>query len=361
LEQTDRPLKDRTRCRVHVGTTEALANIRLLESNQLLPGETMLAQLFLAEPIAVTWNQPFVIRSESPVTTLGGGQILDPTASRLKQVTDTQKENIRRLLSPQVVERAIAAAYLAGLKGIESRDLARAVGADQPELVFQQLLETKRLVRIQLSPTRTIHLHADVIAELAERIVKALGLKHDANPLQVGFDKVSFLSQFQYLGEAPIIDALVQQLQREKKINVDARSISLVGKGPKLSQGEQQLYRQIIDWYKTSGLETPSIAECRERAVKNRESVPQLIKLAIANGELAEVTNEYFLHQETAAGIRESLFREFSTRPSMTMAEIRDILKTTRKYAVPLCEYFDRIGLTKRIGDLRQWVGSNNS
>jgi selenocysteine-specific elongation factor len=113
LESFPRPLKTRTRVRLHVGTAEILARMHLLDRDALKPGEQCFAQLFLQTPAATIWNQPFVIRCESPVMTMGGGRIVVPAAQRIRRVTEIQLEELNALLAEDPVRRASAALFFA--------------------------------------------------------------------------------------------------------------------------------------------------------------------------------------------------------------------------------------------------------
>ncbi len=119
-----RPLKNRSRIRLHVGTADLAATVVLLDKDSLRAGEEGLAQLFLAQPTVTTWNQPFVLRSPSPVVTIGGGQVLVPDAEKIRRADAKVLQWIRQLRSADPVQRASAAVYFAGLREWHPRDLA---------------------------------------------------------------------------------------------------------------------------------------------------------------------------------------------------------------------------------------------
>jgi selenocysteine-specific elongation factor len=126
-----------------------------------------------------------------------------------------------------------------------------------------------------------------------------------------------------------------------------------VGQGPKLTNNEQKLLVQLIDMHRAAGLQPPTVKECREVAARHQEAVPQLLALAEANGELVSVSSDFYLHRLADQGAQELLREKLGGSPGMTVSEIREALNTSRKYAVPYCEYLDRIGVTERRGDRR--------
>ncbi len=350
------PLKSRSRVRLHVGTAEILASVVLLSGERLLPGQSAPAQLFLAEPAVTTWNQPLVIRSESPVATLGGGRVLDPCAERLRKPDEVVMSQLAELRSAKPIERASAAIFFAGLRNWHWTDLPRLAGIEGSNPLREELLAQGVLREISVSPTRTMRLHRLVMERVGERICAALLALHARFPLRSMFPREMVVQGFQYVGEAPVLDAILRVLQTAGKVRVTEHGLALVGQGPKLSKNEQILYAQILEWFRTAGIEPPTPQECQQRATKNQASVPQLLALAVADGELLEIGQDWFLHSQCEAVARGKV----AAHPKMaeggaglTLSEIRELLGTSRKFAVPLCEYWDKTGFTRRQGDLR--------
>lgn len=353
LETTPRPLKDRERVRIHVGAAELLGVVRLLEHERLAPGHSGLAQLFLNEPCVVTWNQPFVVRSESPVHTIGGGRVLDADAERLRRPDATTLELLRQLESPDPLLRANASLYFAGWRDWKPQDLARAAGIEHPDEMLVKLQESGDLQEFALSPTRRLRIHRLVFRHLAERLQAALERLHESQPLRTMLDRAQLASAFQYLGSDAILQQTLEVMRNEGRVKLTDKGVALVGHGPKLSQNEQKLLVQLIETHRQAGTQPPSIKQCQEQAARLQDVVPQLLALAAANGELVPICSEFYLHADVEREARQRLEIELAAGSGLTMSEIREVLKTSRKYAVPFCEYLDRIGFTERRGDFR--------
>jgi selenocysteine-specific elongation factor len=354
LHSSPRPVENRMRIKLHVGTAEISASIRLLSAEALNPGESGPAQLFLAQPAVTVWNQPFVVRSESPTATLGGGRILDPDAQRIRKADATTLEMIAKLSSPEVIERASSALFFAGLRPWQPRDLARTAGISAVNEATNELRAQGHLREIQISPTRTMRIHRLVLEQLYSRIEAALKKLHEAFPLRLAHDPATLVAGFQYLGSPAILDAALQDMARAKRLLISERGISLAGFGPKLSVNEQRLMTQLVDTIRAAGFQPPTVKECQQQATKHQNSVPQLLKLAAANGELVEVSADFYLHAEVEREGRRALTAGLATEAGLTVSEIREVLNTSRKYAVPYCEYLDRSGFTVRNGDARK-------
>lgn len=357
LASATHPLKHRSRVRVHLGTAEVLANVTLLEGDQLSPGEVMVAQLFLSEPVVCTWRQPFVLRLVSPVVTIGGGHVLDPNAARLKRENPELIECIKQLKSSDADRRALASAYFLDVRPWQATDLARTAAVTDPEHAVARLVESGELKQLVLSPNRTQLVHRQAFEEWLQRVEKALTRLHELNPLQMFIEPAQLVSRFSYLADQPLVQAMLDELQSQGRIRFAPAGVAIQGRGPQLSKGETQLLEELVETYHQAGLRPPSLKEVQAGVSKNRAVVPRLVELAASEGRLVKVTTDMYLHAEAEQGMRISLEAGFAKTSELTVAEIRDLLQVSRKQAIPLCEYLDRIGFTRREGDKRVRAG----
>lgn len=352
LLDSGKPLKDRSRIRLHLGSAELLATVRLLRREPLAPGEEAIVQLTLGEPVTSIWSQPFVLRSESPVVTIGGGIILSTDAARLRRPDELDRRMLQQLGDPDPDARAAAAAFFFGVEPWTPVDLARATGVDDIQGVIERLRQQQQLETIEYSVTRRQLVQRDVLDRLADRVVRTLGRMHDEQPLRSSFPQTQLAHAFEYLGDTALLDQLLKRMQRDGLVHVGPRGVTLKGRGPKLSKNERQLLEQLITTFRDAGLHSPTVAECQQQAAKLKQAVPQLVALAVADGELIEIASDYVVHREAEREAVEKI-RAAMSADGLTLSQIREVLSTTRKYAVPFCEYLDREGVTTRRGDVR--------
>lgn len=357
LDSAARPLRNRARVRVHVGTAEHMAGVVLLDRDELAPGETAAAQLFLRRPVAATWNQPLVLRAESPVTTIGGGRVLDPGASRLRRRQAATLRRLADLASGDPLVRASASIYFMGLNPWRPSDLARTSGVDDAERVCQSLVERGDLVEIDVSPTRKTRVHTAVLDQLGARIEAALKRMHQDSPLQAMLDRARLASRFAYVENPALLDAVLESMAAAGRVVLADRGVALADHGPKLSANERELLERIVEEYREAAFQPPTVAELRGRTSRNQAAVPELIELAASQGHLVRVSAEFYLHAEMERRMRQALAEQLAGCQGLTLSQIRETLHTTRKYAVPFCEYLDRIGFTRREGDVRVLAG----
>ncbi|MEX0642354.1 MAG: selenocysteine-specific translation elongation factor [Pirellulales bacterium] len=353
LPSTPRPLRTRSRVRLHVGTAEIMASVVLIDRDELAPGESSFAQIFLATPAVTTWNQPYVLRSESPVITIGGGNVVDPHAVKIRRGDAGRSGYLARLESRDELERASGALYLLGLRPWKPTDLVRMAGVANPEAVAASLAERGEIVSCALSPSKNVLIHRQTLEDVATRIESALAKLHEQYPLVAMLDRSRLTSRLEYIGSDAIVDAVLARLAAAGRIRLSDRGVALAGRGPQLSTGEQRLVDEILARYRTAAFQPPTVAEIQKTTAKNQGVVPQLVKLAASQGQLVEVSPEFYLHADVEASLRQRLVDEMGAGKGLTISQIRELLGTSRKYAVPFCEYLDRIGFTRRDGDVR--------
>jgi selenocysteine-specific elongation factor len=357
LASAVRPVKHRATVRLHLGTAEVLATLSLLTTDQLAPGQDGLAQLFLREPVASIWDQPFVIRSESPVLTIGGGRVLVPDATKIKQPGELDLTKLQSLSANRSEpERVAAAIYFVGFNLWGYDDLPRLAGARQAADTVASLQDTGELVALEVSPRRTAIVQKDFLAAWYDRIARALSKLHADNPMRSAIDAAKLASQFSYVDDAALLGAVIKQMAAAGLVRLTTRGVASSDHKLKLSKPQQELLNQIIQRYASAQFEPPMVAEYQAELPKRADDIEKLVQVAVAEEQLVHITKDFYLHTDVEANLRTTVSDALTDNNGLTMSEIRELLATTRKYAVPLCEYLDRIGLTKRNGDVRVLV-----
>lgn len=353
LTSAERPMKNRGRVRCHIGTAELMASVTLLDRDRLAPGETAPAQLFLNAPAVTVWGQPLVVRSESPVVTIGGAVVLVPEAPKLARQSAAALERLTQLGSPNELPRAAAALSFVGLADWHDRDLARASGVDDPAATIASLTRSGELLELRVSPQRVLRVERRALDDVFRRIEAILEKEHEQYPLRTMLDRSRLVNRLAWLGAAGLVDAVLAAMGRAGRLRASEHGVALPGRGPKLSNNEHKLLAQIVETYRQAGYQPPSVDEVRAQAAKNQQSVRQLIALAIAEGSLVEIGGGIYLHAEAERDLRTRLAERLADGQGITVSQVRELIGTSRKYAVPICEYLDRTGFTRREGDLR--------
>jgi selenocysteine-specific elongation factor len=355
LADVKRPIKHRAPVRFHIGTSEIMGTVSLLDCDTIPPGQWGLAQLFLEEPATATWGQPFVIRGVSATQTLGGGQVLQPVARKVRRRHLEMLERIERLWTGDPQQRALTVAWFGGFAGFTLADLVRGanLAPDQAREMIANLTAQSSLAEISLGGGHHLVLHGDMLRELDQRILQTLSRLHEQSPLMTSHDRQKVQSQLDYVGNDALVHAAIDRLLQQKRVVGDLRRISRADFKPKLSANLRKLKDKLVAAYKDGRFQPPEPASFAGHAGGNAANLNDLFEVCIAEGYLVRIADDIYLHTEVEAEMRRLIAEKLATSPGLTVAEIRDLLGTTRKYAVPLCEYLDRAGVTRREGDLR--------
>jgi selenocysteine-specific elongation factor len=356
LADRKRPIKHRLPGRLHIGTAEIMATVALLDCDAIAPGKWGLAQLFLEEPATATWGQPFVIRESSAAHTLGGGQVLQPAARKIRRRHVEVLERIERLWSGDARERALTVAWFSGFAGFTPADLVRGagVGPAAAEPLIAQMKSDGALMELATGAAKRILLHQDSVKELENRVMSVLSALHQQFPLMTLHDRRKVESRLDYVGDEALVHAAVDRLLAGKQIVGDARRIARADFKPKLTVNQRRLKDKLVAAYQEARFQPPEPGSFAGAAGGNTAGLKDLFDVCVAEGFLVRVTDDLYLHADADADMRRLVKERLSQQSGgLTVAEIRDLLGTTRKYAVPLCEFLDHSGVTRREGDLR--------
>jgi selenocysteine-specific elongation factor len=251
--------------------------------------------------------------------------------------------------------RAEVVAWFGGWEGFSISDVVRGagVGPNEAGAIIEQLRVAGRLVEV-VTAGRKVLLHADRLGELQLRILDVLGRMHEQSPLLTTHDRQKMLAQLNYVGDDGILQGVVDRLIKERKIVGDVRRIARADFKPKLSANQRKLKDKIVEAHLAAGFQPPEPSSFAAQAAGNAAALKDIFEVAVAEGLLVHIADSIYLHADADTDMRRRVMDRLKEQPvGLTVAEIRDLLGTTRKFAVPLCEYLDRAGVTRREGDVR--------
>ena len=350
-----RPLKNRATLRVHIGTAECAATVSLLTANEMTGGETGVVQLHMNGLVVAACGQPFVVRTLSPVVTLGGGVILEPTAARITRRNVDQVADLEALDSSDPARRAAAAIQRYGTSKWSDLDLCRDASLEPVDVpkITRQLADDRIVIHLNAGPKRQLRLHRDVASKLEQRLTRTLTQFHKKHPLNVELALPVLAEQLYMADDEPILVALIGRMAKTGRLTVSDGGVALPQFAPKLSRAEQKTYDKVIEAYGAAGFQPPTAADLARKFNAGEATVRQLIDLAISRGLLKHLGGVLILHADWEQKLRQSVTEELRRSGTATVSRIKQVLDTSRRFAVPMCEYLDRIGCTSRRGDQR--------
>lgn len=355
LADSRRSIKHRSRQRLYLGTQEVIVTVALFERPSIEPGQRGLAQLHCATPAIGAAGQPFVIRAESPLVTIGGGRVLQPRAPRISRRQTARIDRLQDLSSAIDADRAAAAIYFYGTEPWADVDLCRDANlrVESCPTVVEQLVQTGIIVDLSTKPRRAARLHRDVLDEYEKRILKLLGQLHAQTALQLVIPREKVITLCGSPREGPLIEAVITHLIDRSILRGDHQGLARADFSLRLSAPLMQLRAQLLAILREAGLAPPGPANIAQITSSKEEDVCELLRLCAAQGELVQLDDQLYLHRDVEAAMRDRLRSSLQQGAGLTVSQIRDLLGTTRKFAVPICEHLDRIGFTRREGDRR--------
>ncbi|MDO8743812.1 MAG: selenocysteine-specific translation elongation factor, partial [Candidatus Brocadiaceae bacterium] len=357
IKSAKKPLKNRARIRFHVNTSEVMGRIILLDIDILNPGEEALCQFLLENFITTEREDRFIIRSYSPAYTIGGGKVLGYNTTRLKRFKEESLKTLKILASGNLSD-IVEQVYLNNVvrKGerpfaLTIDDVSRRVNI-HPSIakgVIEELITKGILLKFTIDGKNVI-VHRDVISSLKERILDTLKAFHKGNPLKIGTDETHLKTLLGKNINPLLVTAVLTSLRNEKAVKVTDNKLSLANFKIEVSTQDKGIADKIEGLFLKAGFTPPSMEEVYTNFGASSKAV---IPLLIEQKKIIGVEKGLCFHTMVLDKLKENLREYIKKQGPISAAQFRDLTKTSRKYAIPLLEYFDAIHFTKRTGDVR--------
>jgi selenocysteine-specific elongation factor len=339
-----KPIANRVRVHLHLGTAEVLARIVLLESEVLRAGEESLVQLRLESPVVAEKDDLFVVRSYSPVTTIGGGRVIDPSPKRHKRMREDVLESLEVLEAGKPEEVLLHLVDGSGIEGLGRSDVGREAAAGDG--TYEALVADGRLVDVAsrvLTAERYDELKAEVLEFLSEFAA--------GSPLEWGMSGEELRGKLARNMDRGVLDAAMRDLESEGKLSRRGNLVRPGGADVALSDEQARLASRIEERLLGAGANPPTLDELREEIPG--ADFDAIVKLLAETGRIVKVTSTLLFHPGVVEDIRKAVVRHFETERELGVPAFKDMVGVTRKFAIPLLEHFDREGVTVRSGNVR--------
>ena len=350
LKNSGRVIHNDSQVHLFHGAAVLLAKVVLFQREELKPGESCYAQLRLTEPIASKNGDRFVIRFFSPLETIGGGVILDDQPRRHKR-SDNSIQTVLQLKesgSRDDVTVQLLAEF--GTKLPTASQLVAKLQREEADIAEELQVLCSRGRAVEPLPGR--YAAASTIDKIWKDCEEILLLYHKQNPLHAGI-KSAELRQKLFKGmEQSCADALIFVLWHEGKLRKITDRYALSDFSVTLTKRQRNIQEKLLKIYTSSGIETPITEHIMEEFPTNeRTEARQVLESLISSGELILLTPQVCLHKTTYTAVCQAAQAHFETHDSLTLAQLRDLLNTSRKYSQAIIEYFDKVHITRKEED----------
>jgi len=340
--------------RLHLGTQEVIAGVRLLNGTSVEPGESAYAQLICAEPIVATCRQPFVLRRESPLDTIGGGEVLIPVSKLISRRDSEKISRLAGLHHDDDLIRAETAIFFKADDPWSDFDLCRdaEVSPGTISSVLEQLEQQGTVIALDKQQRTPLRLHRDVLTPIRNDVLHTVEHLHADSPLAWSIRRQRIGKHLHYRRKETI-EKVVDSMIAESVLTGNEQHVALPDHKPKLTDVQQKLKNHVIDAFHRAKYQPPTVDSLVGEMSSSNGEILALIELGIHENHLVHLGEKVFLHDEWERELQKIIRETLQNGQGMTVSQIRELLDTSRKFAVPICEYLDRIGLTRREGDLR--------
>ena len=358
LKSNEKELTNRTRVRVHVGTREVLGRVILMETDGIGPGSDANVQLLLQEPVAVWPGDRYVIRSYSPIRTIGGGIVYNNAPRKRKRTVARDRERNREIFTlyrkGSAEEKMLLFLEESGFAGISEDELATRLGVFGKKLkkLLQQPISTGRIVVVESDSRRLV---ADsVLKRLTTTMLQHLSDYHRNNPLKSGLAREELRSRLRPQVDPKLFNYALNFLTKKGKIIQEEAEVRLAGHEVTLQVDEQAMREKISRLYLEAGLKPPNLKDVLARFNEFPEAqIRQVIDLLVQDGAIVKINEALYFHASVLEELQEQLVDFIRKEGEIDAPRFKKMTGLTRKFSIPLLEYFDKIKLTIRIDDKR--------
>jgi selenocysteine-specific elongation factor len=352
LSDAPRPLRHRARVRLHVGTSEIMGRVILLDRDELAPGEEAYVQLRLEEPAIVLPRDRFVIRSYSPVQTIGGGILLDAQASKHRRGEAGLAAHFRLLAegSPEeIFSHHLRQATHQGLR--LSEFLPR---TELSESRLRQVATTlQRAGRLRaVNADMGWYLHAEALDSLTRELRRYLETFHRQNPLKPNIASEELRAKVRGLGERVCLMAL-EELRQQGVVVVERDRVRLATHQVALDDTRERILNELEAEFLAAGYQPPRVEDLFAKLNIGKGHDKALLQVLLDQGRAVRLKENVVFHRANLAKAETLLVQYLRDHREITPIEFKDLLGISRKYAIPMLEYFDSQKITIRVGDKR--------
>ncbi|EOC99798.1 selenocysteine-specific translation elongation factor [Caldisalinibacter kiritimatiensis] len=354
LKDSKRIIENRPRLRLHIGTTEVLCRVVLLDREQLTPGESCYAQLRLEDEVVANRGDKFIIRFYSPVMTIGGGIVLEGNPPKRKRFDQKVLEELKvkeKGDSKEIVEKIIKK-NSEEFPNLKDLNVLTTMSEEKIRKILDKLVNEKRIITFKLSDN-IYAIHKEYYSHLMQQISEGLKEFHENNPLKIGMLKEELKSKYLNHIKPKLADTFINRLTEENVIKQDNEYVSLKDFEVKFNETQEKIKREIEKEYLNIKFQPLKFEELPNRLKYDSIDIKEVFEALIQFGVLIRLKDNIILHKKNyleSIDITKAHIKEYGC---ITVGELRDILNTNRKYAIAILEDFDSKKITKRIDNKR--------
>jgi selenocysteine-specific elongation factor len=351
LTSAPRKLRNRAKCRFHSGTAEIISSIILLDRDELNQGDRCYAQIRLDRPTVALAGDRFILRSYSPVRTIGGGKVLNALPVKKKRFSKEAVQELEILNSGGLKEKAEECVRMGKYLGREYSELRFLTNSSEKRLdeTLKALSAQKKI--IQYNRENRVFIHDEYFEKAINEITAIISQYHEEFPLKAGIMKEELRSRSFGSENQRLFNYMITGLINEGPFVQDKELIRLKEHKVTFAKDQEKIRREIEDIYLKEGIQPPYFRELKDRLSALDSTA--VLEVLVKDGILVKVKEDLYFHRDALNDLEKRLISFLRENPDISMTQFKDMTGASRKYTIPLMEYFDRTQVTVRVGDNR--------
>ncbi len=346
-------LKNGTKLKFHTGTSEVIATCYLLEGNTAGPLQETFVQIRTDEPLVAAPTDRYILRSLSPVRTIGGGMIIQAAHHKLKRTQPDLIETLRRLavaiLDPaSSIEETLR---LAADRAMKLREIAVAVKVHPPQVAdsLKKLIADGRILKL----SDDLYMHTKTFDNASGRLIQMLETFHQSQPQSPGIEKEQLFRQTNF--PKPVFDGILNRLLDKKELVIRKDCIALPTHSEIFNPAQQALLETVEDAFRQNPFSPPKLEEAAAQLGRSVRDVQETVTLLIEQKRLVRVEQNLYFSLDAIETAKRRIIEHINGNGQgrLESVDFKYLIDTTRKYAIPLLDYMDKIGVTRRVGNTR--------
>jgi selenocysteine-specific elongation factor len=350
LARSSQSLSHRQRVRIHLGTAEVLGRLNLLDKEELEPGETALAQLVLEKEMVALRGDRFVLRSYSPMVTIGGGIIIEPEAKKAKRYQQDVLEKMQVKLAGTPEEKLYELVRERPFG--DWQKLSKELNYDSAQLkaALSQLEEAEKIAILHPGEFAVAQ---EKVWELAGKAKLVVESYHREFPLRAGIPKEELRTKLGGELSQKIFNALLEFWQKKGHFTKLGDKLALPDYRPSPTPEQERQLADITQALEQEPFQPPIKKELASALQLTGEAIEELLQFLIGQGKVVKISEEIYLAAASLQQLQQIIAEQYQSKGEIVLGEIRDLTGSSRKYVLPLLEYLDQIKYTRRVGEKR--------
>ncbi len=354
LENSPMILEHGDRVRFHIGAREVLGRVYMVEKERIVPGDNALVQFRLEDEIVARYKENFVIRRYSPMTTIGGGEVIDNNPPYRKKLDNNALTELKIKEKGSKEDRVVLELKLEKEKTLAKEEIGKKTNISVKKIkdIIKALIKKDEIVELS-NGNENSYIYKNNYNKLNEEIFNLLKEYHEKYSLRLGFSKEELREKISFNLNKKEFDQILKNLKNKNKIKKREAKVALYNFEIKYNSKQNKIKKELINIFENNFM-PPTKDQLTTKLKYDEKEVLEVFNSLVNKGLFVKIAHNIYFHNNQIDQAKELLINYLKENQSIELSDFRDLLESSRKYALPLLEYFDQQNFLIRNGDKRK-------